>query len=321
MEKDDEHPLMTNMMNTCTLCPRSCGIDRTRSMGFCHASLEPEVASICVHKGEEPPICGEKGICNVFFAHCNLQCIYCQNRDISRGVVDSRMVFYHGLKEVCDRIEAVLGQTENIVGFVSPSHYAFCVPDIVEELHRRGLFPTVVYNTGGYDSVETLRMVAPYVDVYLPDFKYMDGDLAARYSHAPDYPERAGEALKEMFSQKGSGLPVDDDGLAYRGIILRHLILPGQVDNSLKVLDWIADNLSLNLHIALMSQYTPPEDIDLPDELNRTLTREEYDRVVEHFYDLGFHKGWVQDFSSQQHYQPHFSEREAFEGSGNNDHK
>lgn len=297
----------------CNHCPRHCTADRVSSLGFCQASLEPEVASICIHKGEEPPICGSKGICNVFFAHCSLQCCFCQNQDISRGRVEPRNIFYHSVAEVCDRIQEVLAHTENILGFVTPTHYSFCIPGIVEELHSRGLFPTVVYNTSGYDTVESLHAVAPYVDIYLPDFKYMDPDLAARYSHAPDYPEVAKAALKEMFSQMGSGLPTDDDGLAYRGMIVRHLILPGQVRNSLDVLEWMADNLSVNLHVALMSQYTPLTGVALPDELGRTISQEEYDTVVQRFYDLGFHKGWVQDFSSQQHYQPHFSEREAFE--------
>lgn len=297
----------------CDCCPRRCNVDRVNTLGFCKATLEPEVASICVHKGEEPPICGTKGICNVFFAHCNLQCCFCQNLDISRGEVNQDNIFYHNLEEVCDRIAEVLQQTENIVGFVSPSHYAHCIPQIVERLHERNLFPTIVYNTGGYDTVEVLQELAPYVDVYLPDFKYMDADIALRYSHVANYPQMAQMAIKEMFNQKGSGLPTDDDGLAYRGIIIRHLILPGQVQNSLAVLDWIADNLSTNLHIALMSQYTPLEGVSLPDELGRTITKEEYDKVVEHFYELGFHKGWVQDFSSQQNYQPHFENREAFE--------
>lgn len=303
----------------CTSCPRQCGVDRTLAKGYCQAPRQPEVASICVHKGEEPPICGTKGICNIFFAHCNLHCCFCQNYQISGAHVDESCLYYRGLEAVCDRVEEVLAQTENIIGFVSPAHYSYCVPQIVEELHRRGCFPTVVYNTNGYDSVESLKMVAPYVDVYLPDFKYMDSSLAATLSHAADYPEVAQKALLEMYSQKGSGLPTDDDGLAYRGIIIRHLILPGQVDNSLRVLDWMADNLSLNLHISLMSQYTPIFGAEgdaggqVPEYLLRTITQEEYDRVVDHFYELGFHRGWVQEFSSQQHYVPQFSNREAFE--------
>lgn len=263
-----------------------------------------------MHKGEEPPLCGEKGICNVFFAHCNLQCVYCQNSAISYSNVDCD-IRYKGVDAIVEGIAEVLKETENIVGFVTPSHYANHIPAIVEGLHQRGLYPTTVYNTGGYDTVETLQMLAPFIDIYLPDLKYMDSQLALRYSHAEDYPKVALRALKEMYNQKGSSLPTDDRDLAYRGIIIRHLVLPGQVENSLRVLDEIAD-ISTNLHVALMAQYFPPKE-GLPDELNRTLNAEEYDQVVDHFYNIGLHRGWVQDLEAQQCYRPDFSNKDSFE--------
>lgn len=300
-------------MKNCCFCPRNCLSDREKQLGFCRATKVPEVASICCHKGEEPPIAGKKGICNIFFAHCNLQCVFCQNYEISRASVAQEKVFYATIESIVDRVEELLPETENMLGFVSPSHYVGLIPEIVEKVHERGLFPTVVYNTNGYDSVESLRMVAPYVDIYLPDFKYMDADLARRYSHAADYPEVAQRALQEMFNQKGSALPIDE-GLAFRGMIVRHLVLPGQVDNSIDCLRWMAENLSPNLHLSLMAQYFPPEPLKgaLPDELNRTLTQEEYDRVVEAFYDLGFHNGWLQELSSTTNYHPNFAKKDAF---------
>lgn len=295
----------------CTNCPRRCATDRGTSLGFCHAAAEPEAAAICVHHGEEPPISGQRGICNIFFAHCNLQCIYCQNHDISRPTPSpSAPPPFVGVDAIVDRVQQLLPETENIVGFVSPTHYAHAIPAIVDELHRRGLFPTTVYNTGGYDSVDTLRALAPYIDIYLPDFKYSDPALAARYSHAPDYPQVALAALREMYNQKGSALPTDDRGMAYRGIIVRHLVLPGQVDNSLGVLDTLAD-LSTGLHIALMAQYFPPLP-GLPDQLGRTLTQDEYDRVTDHFYALGLYRGWVQELDAQACYRPDFSRPDAF---------
>ena len=206
----------------CELCPKACKADRTVTVGFCGASAEPEVSTICVHQGEEPPICGKKGICNVFFAHCNLQCIYCQNGDISTlSDPTSALIRYRGVDAIVEGIAQTLKRTENIVGFVTPTHYANHIPAIVEGLHQRGLSPITVYNTGGYESINTLQMLAPYIDIYLPDFKYMDPQLALRYSHAQDYPTVALKALKEMYNQKGSALPTDDDGLAYRGIIVR----------------------------------------------------------------------------------------------------
>ena len=252
-------------------------------------------------------MCGNKGICNVFFSHCNLQCIYCQNHQISSGSPTPRFV---GVDAIVDEIARLLPQTENIVGFVTPSHYADSLPAIVERLHARSLFPTTVYNTGGYDSVETLQMLAPYIDIYLPDYKYALPHLARRYSHAADYPTVARDALREMYSQKGSALPTDDDGLAYRGIIVRHLVLPGQVENSLLALDSLAD-ISLNLHISLMAQYYPPLP-DLPDQLGRTLTPDEYQQVVDHLDHLGLHRGWVQELDAQAHYRPDFTHQQAF---------
>lgn len=304
----------------CSICPRHCAADRVNTLGFCHASLEPEVASICNHGGEEPPLCGKKGICNLFFAHCNLQCIFCQNDTISRGEVAPNHIFYHSIDEVVARVAEVLETSENVLGLVSPSHYAFCIPQLIDRLHEKGLFPTVVYNSNGYDDVAVLQRLAPYVDVYLPDFKYMDSRLAADLSHAADYPQRAQAALLEMYNQKGSGLPTDDDGLAFRGIIVRHLVLPGQVENSLRCLDWLAENVSLNLHISLMAQYFPNELVKqsplvqqpIYEPLIRTLQADEYQRVVDHFYALGFHNGWVQELDSNLAFRPDFSRKDSF---------
>ena len=291
----------------CNICPHHCTADRAETLGFCRAHREPEAATICIHRGEEPPLCGTRGICNVFFSHCNLQCIYCQNHQISSGDPTPRFV---GVDAIVDEIARLLPQTENMVGFVTPSHYADSLPAIVEGLHARDLYPTIVYNTGGYDSVETLQMLAPYIDIYLPDFKYSLPDLALRYSHAPDYPTVALAALREMYSQKGSALPTDEDGLAYRGIIVRHLVLPGQVENSLRVLDTLAD-ISLNLHLSLMAQYFPPMP-DLPDQLGRTLTADEYQQVVDHLDTVGLHRGWVQELDSEANYRPDFTQQQAF---------
>lgn len=295
---------------SCNNCPRKC----TTAPGFCGADKHlPEVAAVYAHTGEEPPLSGRKGISNIFFAHCNLQCCYCQNNEISRAVVDKKCIGLRGVDEIVEATVQSLEKTENIVGLVSATQYANLIPEIVERLHRQGLYPTVVYNSNGYESVETLRAIAPYVDIYLPDFKYSDSILAARYSNAANYPEVAGKALKEMYDQKGSSLPTDDDGLAFRGLIVRHLVLPGQVENSTKCLEWLADNLSINVHVSLMAQYYPPEGIVLPDELGRRLTSEEYSIVKECFYDLGFHRGWVQELDAADNYKPHF-EGETFFG-------
>ncbi|MBQ0015441.1 MAG: hypothetical protein KBT04_00460 [Bacteroidales bacterium] len=298
---------------TCACCPRHCVADRIRVKGFCASGLDPEVASVCRHLGEEPPLCGEKGICNLFYAHCNLQCVYCQNYKISRAAVDASMIFYHSLREVVQRVESVLADSEPVLGLVSPTHYAATIPSLIEALHSDGVCPTVVYNSNGYDSVEMLRMLEPYIDVYLPDFKYSDSSLAAEWSHAADYPLKAQLAISEMCRQKGSGLLCDDRGMAFRGVIVRHLVLPGQVHNSMGVLDWMADNLPMNIHISLMAQYFPPQGVELPAPLRRTVSPEEYAQVVNHYHQLGFYNGWVQELSASETYRPDFREQQAFE--------
>lgn len=293
----------------CLKCPRKCKVQP----GFCNSDSDhPEVAAVYAHTGEEPPISGTKGISNVFFAHCNLQCLFCQNRSISRAAVDPTLVTLHSVDEIVRAIAESLKKTENIVGLVSATQYSDLVAPIVDGLHERDLYPTIVYNTNGYESIDVLQHIAPYIDVYLPDLKYCDSDLARRYSNAADYPEVAKKALKEMFDQKGTALPVDDDGLAFRGLIVRHLVLPGQVDNSIHCLEWLSEHLSPNIYVSLMAQYYPPDGVDLPDELGRALRKDEYDRVVEAFYSLGFHRGWVQELAAADNYHPYFSSTTTF---------
>lgn len=294
---------------SCLNCPRQC----SARPGYCHAdSLCPEVAAVYAHTGEEPPLSGQKGISNIFFAHCNLQCCFCQNHEISRADVVPDRITLRGVDAIVDATVESLQKTENIVGLVSATQYADIIPALVEGLHKHGCHPTIVYNSNGYERVEVLQQLAPYIDIYLPDFKYADALLAQRYSNAEDYPETALRALKEMYNQKGSALPTDESGLAFRGLIVRHLVLPGQVDNSIECLRLLADRLSPNIHISLMAQYFPPQGVDLPDALNRRVTPEEYQQVVDAFYNLGFHKGWVQELEAADCYQPHFTDKTIF---------
>lgn len=295
----------------CCYCPRRCGVDRREGEGFCGAAECVEVAAICRHLGEEPPLRGEKGICNVFFAHCNMRCLFCQNQEISRGKVAGEKVRYRGIDEVVEGIAKLLPECENVVGFVSATQYAYAIPQIVERLHERGLFPTTVYNTNGYENVETLREIEPYVDVYLPDMKYMDEDLGRRYSGTKDYPKVAGRAIEEMVRQKGSRLMCDGRGLAFRGVVIRHLVLPGQVENSKRVIDWVAEKLPWNTQLSLMAQYYPVGD-GLPDELGRTLSREEYAEVVEYMEEKGLSNGWVQELEANETYRPDFGKEGVF---------
>jgi len=299
-----EEPL--KVLQDCRICPRNCGADRfSAKLGYCRSNASFFVSSICVHKGEEPAISGSKGICNVFFGHCNLQCLYCQNHQISfnRNKLAANRF---SLKQVLTEIIRCLEEGCKGVGFVSPSHFVPQFKVIVNSLHELGLQPTIVYNTNGYDTVETLRETEPLVDVYLPDFKYIDPGLSKKYSDTKSYPGIAKNALLEMYRQKGSSLFLDENGVAERGIIIRHLVLPGHIENSLGVLRFIAEEISTSVHISLMSQYFPTAFVKNIPSLNRTLYTEEYRKVVDEFHRLGFRKGWIQALESHENDQPDF---------------
>ena len=246
-----------SILENCTLCPRECRVDRFKGgMGYCGTNAGMNIASICIHRGEEPVISGRDGICNVFFAGCNLHCIYCQNHEISQ---DRIPVPASGMDpgKVLDSISEILNSGISAVGFVSPSHVVPQVKEIIIGLNSRGLKPVTVYNTNSYDKVETLRSLSGLIDVYLPDYKYVTSGLALRFSDAPDYPEIALKAIKEMYYQKGSALRTDENGRAENGMLIRHLVLPGHAEESKKVLLSIAEELSPGVHLSLMSQYHP----------------------------------------------------------------
>jgi putative pyruvate formate lyase activating enzyme len=301
-----------NYLSHCTLCPRNCGANRINGeLGFCKCGADFNISSVCAHKGEEPAISGQKGICNIFFSQCNLQCIYCQNHEISDNSIfnpKDKIEF----EELIERICITLERTENIVGFVSPSHYVPQMLAIVRGIHKAGKDPIFVYNTNGYDKPETLRMLESIIDVYLPDFKYIDSAIASEYSQSPDYPKVASLALKEMYRQKGASLIINDDGIAELGIIVRHLVLPGSIDQSSKILRFIAEEISPNLHISLMSQYYPTASVPNHPVLNRSLTYDEYNTVLEVFHELGFYRGWLQDLESHSVFRPDFLKKEPF---------
>ncbi len=303
-------PLET--LRNCHSCPWNCNADRfSGKLGHCKADTSFSISSICIHRGEEPAISGAKGICNIFFTSCNMQCIYCQNYQIScntNNYEDCRME----LKEVLNQIVAILATGINHVGFVSPSHFVPQMKVIVTALREIGLNPVFVYNTNGYDKPETIREIEYLIDVYLPDFKYSDSVLAHKYSGIPGYPEIALAAIKEMHRQKGTALPLDDHGYALQGIVIRHLVLPGYIENSLNVLRTIASDLSPDIHLSLMSQYYPTHKVMNDEFLSRALNRREYQRVVDLLDELCFTNGWIQDLGSQQHYRPDFEKEHPF---------
>jgi len=301
------------ILRDCTLCPRECHANRFEgSTGYCKADAGLNIASVCIHRGEEPVISGRKGICNIFFSGCNLRCIYCQNHEISRPC-NKTSQSSQGLSETFDKIISILSTGVKSVGFVSPSHMVPQVKQIIKELNSRGFNPVIVYNTNGYEKTETIRSLSGLVDVYLPDYKYASPELAGDYSDAPDYPLVAIKALKEMYYQKGSVLRTDEEGNAENGLLIRHLVLPGNTEESKKVLRSIAEELSPGVHVSLMSQYHPVDGVKNHSEFNRALYREEYDSVVFEMEQLGFRNGWVQSMDSNQNYCPDFSRENPFE--------
>lgn len=217
------------------------------------------------------------------------------------------------LEQVCDQIEAVLDAGSKLVGFVSPSHYVPQVKVIMRGLEERGRRPVYVYNTSSYDKVETIKSFDGLVDVWLPDLKYLDEEIGRQISDTPNYPEVATAAIREMYYQKGSSIRLNKDGSIESGLIIRHLVLPGKMENSKSVLRWIAENLSISVHISLMSQYHPTEKVKAHPLLGRTLHFEEYAEVLEEFHNLGFHRGWVQELDSPTNYRPDFTEDHPFE--------
>jgi putative pyruvate formate lyase activating enzyme len=305
----NDHSIFEN----CTLCPRECRVNRFNGgTGYCGMNADLNIASICIHMGEEPSISGTNGICNIFFAGCNLHCIYCQNHEISSpGSVTKNTGME--LHSVLDTIVEILSTGIKAIGFVSPSHVMPQVKSIIRGLNSRGLNPITVYNTNSYEKQETIRSLSGLIDVYLPDYKYTTPDIAAEYSDASDYPLVALKAIKEMYYQKGSTLMVDEDGIAGNGMLIRHLVLPGHVEESKNVLKSIAEELSPGVHLSLMSQYHPTYLVRNHAIISRSLYRSEYESVVEVMEDLGFRNGWVQDMDSYQNYRPDFSRVHPFE--------
>ena len=301
------------ILENCTMCPRECRVNRFKgATGYCGTDAALNIASICIHRGEEPSISGGNGICNIFFAGCNLHCFFCQNHEISR----SGSLMKRGsmrLQTVLDTIEEMLSEDIIAVGFVSPSHLIPQVKAIIKGLNQRGLNPIIVYNTNSYEKAEAIRDLSGLVDVYIPDYKYVNPQIAYEYSDASDYPEVALKAIKEMYFQKGSTLRLDESGRAENGLLIRHLVLPGHVEESKNILRSIAEELSLGVNISLMSQYHPPFHLKNLPVLNRSLKSLEYEQVVAEMINLGFRNGWTQDIDSYQNYRPDFRKKHPFE--------
>jgi putative pyruvate formate lyase activating enzyme len=278
--------------NTCTLCPRACRALRTEASGSgaCGMGLSPVVAHAMLHMWEEPCISGKRGSGTVFFSGCALNCVYCQNHEISLSRY-GKLISVQRLREIYFEL---IGRGAHNINLVNPTHFTGAVLESLGD----GIPVPVVWNSGGYDGVEALRRLNGKIQIYLPDMKYALPDPAARYSKAPDYPETAKAAILEMFRQTGPYV-MDEDGLLKSGVVIRHLILPEYLENTYRVIDWVSETFSPgDVLFSLMSQYTPCGDLSAFPELGRRLTQAEYDAAVGYLEDSCIKDGFYQELSS-----------------------
>lgn len=280
-----------NKYENCLLCPRKCGINRrTGQTGVCGVSSEIKVARAALHYWEEPCISGKRGSGAVFFSGCSLHCVFCQNREISDGKAGKVI----SKERLSDIFMELAGKGANNINLVTPGQY---IPDIVwavNDAKSRGMKLPIIYNTSGYENVTELKLLKGIVDVYLPDFKYMDSTLSARYSRAKDYPSVAKQALSEMVRQQPDVVIDDATGLIQKGVIVRQLLLPGHVNDAKAVLKYLYDTYHDHVYISMMSQFTPIALKDYP-EINRTVTKREYERLVNYALEIGITNAFIQE--------------------------
>ena len=278
------------MSKKCSLCPRLCLADRNITTGYCGVKNTLRVARAALHFWEEPCLSGEEGSGAVFFTGCNLRCVFCQNYEIARAE-QGKEITIERLTEIFLELQ---DQNANNINLVTATHY---VPQVVEALRaakEKGLHIPVVYNSGGYESVETLKMLEGLVDIYLPDFKYLDSERAKRYSRAEDYPEIAKKALAEMVRQQPEAV-FDERGIMEKGVIVRHLMLPGGIKDSKAVVNYLYETYGDQIFLSLMNQYTPLPHVAEYPEINRKLKKFEYDRLVDYAIFLGVENGFIQE--------------------------
>lgn len=293
----------------CDICPRKCLVNRLQNnIGFCHSGKLPIVSSVCAHAGEEPVLSGTKGSGAIFLGNCNLKCVYCQNYQISQNWQKQQ-----SYETDCHTLAGKMLYLQNELGchninFVSPSHFIPQLARAVFEAVTKGLHIPLVYNTNSYDSMESLKELDGIIDIYLPDIKYASDDKARKYSQAPDYVAISRAAIKEMYRQVGD-LLINDTGIAQRGLIVRHLILPNGIAGSEKSLKWLANELSTSVTVSIMSQYLPVNKAQRVPLLSRVISSAEYEAVCGLVSDLGLENGWIQETGASETYVPDFDKK------------
>lgn len=278
----------------CDLCPRKCLVDRKKGeKGICGQTENLKVARAALHFWEEPCISGDAGSGAVFFSGCPLHCVFCQNENIANGTVGKEI----SLERLVDIFLELQEKGANNINLVTPGHFVPQIVKALDQAKKEGLTLPVVYNTSSYETVDTIKRLEGYVDIYLPDFKYMSPVLSKKYSHAPDYAEVAKAAIAEMVRQTGKAVFVngDEDNLILRGTIVRHLTLPGCMEDSMQILKYLHETYGDTIYISIMNQFTPLSNLEKYPELNRKITVEEYDALVDYAIDIGIENGFIQE--------------------------
>ncbi|BCN29319.1 radical SAM protein [Anaeromicropila herbilytica] len=279
------------LLSDCTLCPRECHVNRIQgNVGYCKMTDEIMVARAALHMWEEPCISGEEGSGTVFFSGCSIGCVYCQNHNIASGNAGKKIT----VERLSDIFLELQAKKANNINLVTPSHYVPQIMEAIDMSRGKGLDLPIVYNCSGYEKVETIKLLKGYVDIYLPDFKYISKEPAAKYSYCGDYFTFASKAIKEMVQQVGEPA-FDKSGRMKKGVIVRHLTLPGYLEDSMKIIKYLFDTFRHSIYISIMNQYTPIAVIERYPELNRTITESEYEKLVDYAIDLGLENGFIQE--------------------------
>jgi len=274
----------------CNLCPRNCNTDRDTSPGYCRVTNRIKISRAALHFWEEPCISGENGSGTVFFSGCNMGCVYCQNNNISHGAFGKEITTQR-LAQIFLELQQ---QKAHNINLVTPTHFAPQITDAVKLAKSNGLCIPVVYNTGSYEKPQSIEALKDTVDIYLPDFKYISAETAQKYSFCADYPDVAKKAIDAMIKQTGP-CAFDDDGIIKKGVIVRVLVLPGYADEAKRIIEYLYRTYGDDIYISIMSQYTPCTDLDKYPEINRKLTQQEYDEVVDFAVELGLENGFLQE--------------------------
>ena len=290
-------------LENCKICPRNCKINRTKNIGYCKCNDKIKIALVSTHYYEEPCISKENGSGTIFFSNCNMNCIFCQNYEISQQGKGKEV----SVERLADIMLEQQERKVNNINLVTPTMYVYQIIEAIKIARKKGLIIPIVYNTNSYENIETIKALNGYIDIYLPDLKYYTDSLSIKYSNAPHYFENATRAIKEMKKQIPE-YEFDENGTMKKGVIIRHLILPNYLQNTKNILKWIKDNFDDEIYVSIMAQYFPSYKAKEDEKINRKISMREYRKIEEYVYELNFKNGYMQDLvKNEEEYVPNFN--------------